>query len=454
MMQEARYTSPSGAEITFAWEAVQRKTELKTGIYTFPGRDGAHVQHQGAGARSFPLGCIFYGKKYMQMADAFEEMLIERGVGELQHPVYGTIKVVPTGGLERIDDPVQRFGESIVRVTFTETIAFEHAAGLGNSATDVLHKKLDEFSEAAAADFASALVISDAAAQAAASANLDKQTQSIIDSLRATAMADKKGFKKWLAAASEIKDGIKNIYQKAIEGSEWASETYSKALNIGRQILWLMKLPSTHAVSIAEKIKGFSALTANLINQYKNDPVDIEKMKTAYETAKLAIDGACAAIVSGTAFSIAEIAAISGAAGANESVANTGVASREEAINAVNETVKFYEDTITFSDQKIGAMNEQSVKQSDMFIDATPEAHIALAELVYASTELILNASFALPMQKTITLCRDRQIVELCSELYGNTEYLDEFIAHNNFNIDEIELIPMGRRVSYYVKSA
>jgi hypothetical protein len=55
-------------------------------------------------------------------------------------------------------------------------------------------------------------------------------------------------------------------------------------------------------------------------------------------------------------------------------------------------------------------------------------------------------------MQKTITLDRDRQVIELCAELYGTTDYLDDFITSNNFNADEIELLPMGKKVSYYVK--
>jgi hypothetical protein len=76
MIQEARYTSPSGQEAVFAWEIGKRKTTLKTGVYTFPGRDGAHVQHQGAGARAFPLVCIFSGPDCMEEADTFEAMLI------------------------------------------------------------------------------------------------------------------------------------------------------------------------------------------------------------------------------------------------------------------------------------------------------------------------------------------------------------------------------------------
>jgi prophage DNA circulation protein len=116
MIRPARYTSPSGKETGFAWETGKRKTRLKTDVYEFPGRDGTHVQHQGAEAPSFPLVCIFDGNDYMQKVDDFEDILKERCIAELQHPTYGTIKVVPTSDIEREDDPVNRYGESVVTI--------------------------------------------------------------------------------------------------------------------------------------------------------------------------------------------------------------------------------------------------------------------------------------------------------------------------------------------------
>jgi hypothetical protein len=85
-------------------------------------------------------------------------------------------------------------------------------------------------------------------------------------------------------------------------------------------------------------------------------------------------------------------------------------------------------------------------------VDSDSAAYLSFVSLVRNAVKLALNASFSLPLQKTITLDRDRQVVELCAELYGEADSrLDEFIALNNFNIDEIELVPMGRGVSYYV---
>jgi archaellum component FlaC len=479
MIREARYTSPSGKETTFGWETTERDTELKTGVFTFPGRDGASVQHQGAGARTFPLVCIFSGDDCAAKADEFEAMLIERGIAELQHPIYGTIKVKPVGHIKREDDPVKKLGQATVSVTFTETLASEEAAELNEVAADAIDEKYDEFSEAAAADFAAAVETENIAEQMDITMALETQTQSIIDNLEPMAASDKKGFADWLASARELKDTIKNLYVKGKNIAAKVESVYTKALNIARLTLRLMKLPSTITVALAEKIKGYSTLTANLINQYKNDPFGVEKIKGAYATATLALTGAAAAIASGAALTIAEIAALTGAVPASPSrpiarnktspgsegdgggdgsggedtgsdtgggaSKSAGTTSREEAVWTANKVAEFFETVIAFQDTKIA---------QNAFVDASPAAHIALNELAHSSIQLILNASFALPMQKTITLDRDRQAIELCAELYGTTDYLDEFIMENNLNIDEIELLPMGKKVSYYVKNA
>jgi hypothetical protein len=481
MIQEARYTSPSGKEIIFSWETAKRDTELKTGVYTFPGHDGALVQHQGMGARTFPLVCIFSGPDCTDKADDFEAALIERGIAELQHPIYGTIKVKPVGHIEREDDPVNKLGQSTVTVTFTETITGEEAAALNEVAADAIDEKYEEFSEAAAADFAEAITDSidtpDITDQLETQSALETQTQTIIDTLQPIAASDKKGFADWLASAKELKDNIKNLYAKAKSGAAKIENVYVKALNIGRLTLRLIKLPSDLSVALAEKIKGYSTLTAALINQYKNDPFGITKIKNAYETATLALTGAAAAIASGSALTVAEVAAKTGAApagtarssmgsaaspgtgasagggtadstGGSAGIAadkSAGTASREEAVEAANKVAEFFENTTAFQDMKIA---------QNAFVDAAPAAHIALTELVYSSIQLVLNAAFALPMQKTIVLDRDRQVIELCAELYGTTDYLDDFIIENNFNLDEIELLPMGKKVSYYVKNA
>ena len=74
-----------------------------------------------------------------------------------------------------------------------------------------------------------------------------------------------------------------------------------------------------------------------------------------------------------------------------------------------------------------------------------------MRDVVSNSIQHIIDSSFSLPSRKSIILGEDRQVVELVYELYGNLNRLDEFIVDNNLNYNEIEVIPMGREVAYYV---
>jgi hypothetical protein len=258
-------------------------------------------------------------------------MLIERGVAELQHPIYGTIKAKPVGHIEREDDPVNKLGESTVTITFTETLTSEAAAELNEVAAADIDEKYEEFSEAAAA-----IEAADVAEQMDIITSLETQTQSIVESMEPLASSDKKGFAEWAASAKELKDSIKNQYSKAKKTAGKVEGIYVKALNIGRLTLRLMKLPSDIIVSLAEKIKGFSTLTANLINQYKNDPFGVKKIKAAYATATLALTGAVAAIASGSALTVAEVAALTGAASSSPARAATGTTGGSAGAAAAN----------------------------------------------------------------------------------------------------------------------
>jgi hypothetical protein len=478
-IRQGRYTSPSGAEIIFGYEKTSRETELKTGTYTFPSRNGARVQHQGAGATSFPITAIFTGASCMDEADAFEAALIETDTGELQHPVYGTVKVKPVGNIKRDDDLVSTLNECRVTVTFTQHITDDEEAAEEVTA-DAVDESAEAFTDAAAEDFAESIAAAPESPQIQAA--LEEQTQSIIDGLEPLAAADKNTFAEFLTSARELKSQIKALYNKGMAIAGKVEDVYVKALNIARLTLRIMKLPSRLVVSLSEKIQGYAKLTAVLINQFGNDPFAVKKISGAFAAARLGLMGAVASIASGAAISTAEEAAAqppaassavgqgNGGAAAQASSSSgdasesgsgtssgayagtdtavdktTGTASREDAIESSSRIIGLLETITAFEDAQTS---------QDVFVDSNSEAYMALAQVVYQSAALIRDAAFALPMQRTFTLDRDRQIIELCAELYGSVDYLDDFILQNNFTIDEIELLPMGTRVTYYVKNA
>jgi prophage DNA circulation protein len=214
ILLEAKYTSPGGNEFVFAWEKVEKQTELKTGVYTFPDRDGAHVQHQGGGVVTFPMTCIFSGDDFFDRADRFEVALLERGTGELQHPVYGIRKVKPTGNIKREDDLVGNANESIVTITFTETITDEETPALDAVTVDEIEAEYENFADAAAADFAEAITTENAGEELALQSVLETQTNTVgenIGDIATGGAVSGKDRAEFISTARELKDNIKEL---------------------------------------------------------------------------------------------------------------------------------------------------------------------------------------------------------------------------------------------------
>jgi prophage DNA circulation protein len=214
---EAKYTSPGGDEFIFSWEKVEKQTELKTGVYTFPDKDGAHVQHQGGGVVTFPMTCIFSGDDFFDRADRFEAALLERGTGELQHPVYGIRKVKPTGNIKREDDLVGNANESVVTITFTETITDEETPALDAVTEDEIETEYEDFADTAAADFAESITTENASEELAFQSVLETQTDAISESVGDIATGSGVSGKdkaEFISTRRELKNNIKGLYNE------------------------------------------------------------------------------------------------------------------------------------------------------------------------------------------------------------------------------------------------
>src|SRR5690606_39216569 len=132
------YTSPSGVRIEFDFVQVSRETPKRTKAFEFPGLDGAYVQDNGFGARQYPLLCYFAGADCDLEATQFESALLERGVGRLEHPLYGTFDVVPYEAVARRDDLVSSANQAVVEVTFWTSIRELYPSSGVSSANEIV----------------------------------------------------------------------------------------------------------------------------------------------------------------------------------------------------------------------------------------------------------------------------------------------------------------------------
>lgn len=409
---EAVYTAPSGKKFSFQYDSkLSSETDLKTTTFTFPERDGALVVPLGVGGRRFSFTCFFYGKRSKREADEFEAGLKERGYGELQHPLYGIHKVVPTGTISRNDDVVSGVGVSSVGITFSETIIDTTTINSEVISTDAINEAAEEFEKKSAWEFSKD--VSNATIKGAIwLSNMYREGISIATNvLENIAKTEKSIYTKYSTIESELLSSIDNIL----------NVTESVAI----QTIKLLRLPGQTALNIGAKIEGYAQIVKAISHSFKDNPFNVENAKNQWASTRLMLE------------SLAVCAAGSIALDASKK----GFKSREEAVTAANQVLAIYDSVIDFE--------EKNIKQ-DYFVE-TGEGFGLMRDIVSQSVQLVIQKSFSLPTRKIMVLGRARQIIELVYELYGNLDKLDEFIIDNNINYNELEVIPMGREVAYYV---
>ena len=157
-LREPAYTSPSGVRTTFIYEDVSTSVTKKTSAFEFPDADGTYIQDLGRSGRRFPLRVIFSGGEYDTFAKIFDESLLEKGIGVLQHPIYGVFNVVPFGEIKRRDDLKTAANQAIFEVVFWETTGLIYPVAQNDPVSDIL-LSIDEFNGAASEELDESLVL-------------------------------------------------------------------------------------------------------------------------------------------------------------------------------------------------------------------------------------------------------------------------------------------------------
>lgn len=437
---EAAYTSPSGKRMAFNFDSgLERKTPLKTAENTFPDVDGAEVQSLGLGGKKFPMTAIFSGADCMSEASAFEELLCERGYGILEHPIYGKHTVVPTGEIGRSDDVVSALNESRVTVTFAETITDRAFPDSEVAASDALTSAIDGYEDAAVASFAEMIETG--------SVDDELQLQSVLKTQSDTLFKGVTNIAEMSGDLQEKRSLLQTIQTWKGNVQGWigkVDELAKNAQNIATVLIKTARLPAEIAVGAMAKIEGYASVIKDIINNVKSDPVGVNAIKNQYAATSTMLGAMVAAMGFGVAKSAADAggATLGSSGGRFANVSAGGFMSRASVLSAGDAILEQFEVYKDYMD---------SQTEKDAFVD-TGEGYAALLETVISAVQLLQEAAFDLPMTRTVKLGRDRHVIELLCELYGEEGFdrLDQFITDNGLTADEIVLLPMGREVRYY----
>lgn len=398
-LKEAAYISPSGERYTFEFENVSNSRSKKTTAFDFPDADGTYVQESGSTGRSFPLRCIFWGADYDQQADAFDAALFETGAGKLEHPIYGTVDVVPTGTVTRRDDLKTAANQAIIEVTFMSTIGLIYPSAQNDPASEVL-AAVEALNEAIAGEFEE---------------NLDVDTE-----VKKTSF--KNQFKAFL---NDLEDGITvttaefDAINDSINGG--LDLLVGKPLTLAFQTMQLTQAPGRALALISDKLDAYKNLANSLISN-NDGSTAISDTVNDYITKDLFVAG----YVSGSVVS----------------VVNNRFATRKAAIEAAADILAQFDAVSTWKDENITELET---------ID-TGAAYQQLQASVALVAGYLVEISFTLKQERRIVLDRARTIVDLTAELYGEIdESIDFLIESNDFSGSEILELPKGKEVVYYV---
>lgn len=398
-LQGAAYTSPSGQRIPFDYEDVGHTVDKKTTGFTFPDADGTYVQDNGRTGRQFPLRVFFWGNDYDLAAAAFVEILLERGAGTLEHPIYGTHTVIPFGSITRRDDLKTAANQAVIEVTFWETIGVAYPTGQIDPGAAVL-SAVQRYNDAVAQATADGLSTGTASERA----SLRSRYTSRLESARAalTRVAD---------AQADVSRQFDSVYRSISLGIE---TLVGDPLTLAFQTTVLLDAPARARAAISDRLAAYRALADSI---FSGRGASVNDLRVDDLYGSTAVTGSVVSVV------------------------NNQFSTKTEALSAATEILSQLDSATVWRDAEFARIG----------VVDTGEPYQQLQDAVALAAGFLVEISFSLKQERRIVLDRARTIVDLCAELYGTIDsQLDFLINSNQLTGSEILELPRGREIVYY----
>lgn len=398
-LREAAYTSPGGTRLTFQYEDVGRTVSVKGATFEFTDADGTFVQDLGRTGRRYPLRMFFSGPDCDLQATAFEDALNERGQGTLEHPVYGSILVVPFGDISRRDDLVSAANQAVLEVTFFQTNGLIYPSPVADTA-GIVAEQIAAAEEAQAQWFGAAFVESTATTLADLRSRYNRALGTANDILRPIADT--------VTGAQRAFDQIQSSITRGLD------VLVGQPLTLAYQTVQLIKTPARIAQQVGARLDAYG----NLFQQYVGRPAENR-----------------------TALYNRDLFASTTATAAAQAAFNTTYTRRPEAVQAAEQLLTRLDELAAWRDEQFAALGEVDDGSSWQ----------ATQDLLATVAGALVDQSFDLAAERVLVLTSDRSIIDVCFEVYGSVDdKLDMLMADNDLSGDEIIELPRGGRIVYY----
>jgi hypothetical protein len=375
----------------------------------------------------------FSGPDYDQRADAFEDMLGERGIGKLEHPIYGLIDVVPIRDWVRTDRLVTAGNQAVFDVRFMKTIGVIYPTGQADPQA-LTEAAIVAFNELSAAQFA---------------AQMDLDSALEVASFKDKYDALVKKASNVLGVIADKQADIKNEFDDYVESiNNGIDVLIGDPLTLSFQTQIMLSSPSRALTDIRKRLNGYKNLAADIFSGADALAVPVFDGPGAPGSPGFGPGNDSQSV---NAFHVNNLFVQGAVVGQVISSINNEFSTATGAIEAAEAVLELADDWVEWQDQ-----NYESISGSTFSTEANVdpgEAYQKLQEAVAVITGFLIEISFTLKQEKTITLDRPRNIIELAGELYQDVgdETLDLLITSNQLTGSEIIELPKGRHVVYYV---
>ena len=413
-IKPAAYTSPSGKRYKFDYEDVSKSWDKKTSSYNFADANGTYVQDLGRTGRRLPMKFFFWGENYDVAANNFENALAEKGSGILEHPVYGRINVVPFGTINRKDSIVSEGNQAVIECDLFETTNLIYPSAQGDPETAVA-ESITNFRDSASKQFSTALNISSKVKQALAK-------NAVIKALKAF----KVGLQKVAAIQADVQKTFDAVFDSINDGMD---TLIGAPLTLAFQTQIMIGAPARAFGLLADKLEAYGNLARSIFGKDKKGGADVGRLPSLDDSIEngFIIDHlfASSAVCSMAAASVSNV-----------------FSTKKQVLEAAESILTINDELNTWNDLNTGTLEA---------ID-TGGSYQALQRVIALVAGYLVEISFTLLQERRITLDRPRNFIELCAELYQETDAkLDFFLQSNALTGSEIWEIPTGREIVYYV---
>lgn len=403
----ATYISPSGKPFIFQYENLSLTSDKKTTTFIFPEIDGAFIQDLGRAGRRFPLNIFFSGNDYDIIADAFLLAVEEKGIGTLINPLYGVKSVVTTGTISRRDDLLTSANQAAFTVTFSETLTGLTFPASIENITNTIKSNISLFQQASSAKFKADIIV-----------NTANESISLKQAFETNRFLVQESFKALVKTSEDLNAAFQTI-GNSLKASIPGIVDYPDI--VSGQLITYIRTPASSDNEIIKTINTYESLV--------------------FAETRKSFTSALASTEPDNNFQSSTIQAFSCMAAACESTLTADFQTRQNAIDISEKLLNIFDDIKIWQDTNITALET---------ID-TGESYDSLLSVIASTTAYLIDISFDLPSEKRLTLGEERNIIELVFELYEDLEKIDFFIQTNNLTADEIEILPLGKKVVYYV---